>query len=87
MCGLELANMARITGPMVDAVRGNNPTAEMIYRLFEHYRDGDMESGLNMFDSTAVAYLLAPGALHHCGLLCGRRNRFPAHPRHDRLRP
>lgn len=60
MCGLELANMARITGPMVDAVRGNNPTAEMIYRLFEHYRDGDMESGLNMFDSTAVAYLLAP---------------------------
>ena len=60
MCGLELANMARITGPMVDAVRGNNPTAEMIYRLFEHYRDGDMESALNIFDSTAVAYLLAP---------------------------
>lgn len=60
MCGLELANMARITGPMVDAIRQNNPTADMVYRLFEHYRDGDLETGLNMFDSTAVGYLLAP---------------------------
>lgn len=52
--------MARITGPMVDAIRQNNPTADMVYRLFEHYRDGDLETGLNMFDSTAVGYLLAP---------------------------
>lgn len=60
MCGLELANMARITGEMVGAIRHNNPTAEMVYRLFEHYRGGDMETGMKMFDSTAVAYLLAP---------------------------
>ena len=41
-------------------IKQNNPTADMVYRLFEHYRDGDLETGLNMFDSTAVGYLLAP---------------------------
>ena len=60
MCGLELARSALITGEMVARIRDLNPTGQMVYSLFEHYRGGDMEKGQRMYDSTAVCYLLAP---------------------------
>ena len=60
MCGLELAQMATITGAMVGALREKNPTARMVCDLFEHYRGGDLENGMRMYDSTAICYLLAP---------------------------
>lgn len=60
MCGLELARSALITGEMVAKIRDLNPTGQMIYSLFEHYRGGNMQSGQRMYDSTAVCYLLAP---------------------------
>ena len=77
MCGLELANMARIKpAPMVDAIRQTRtPTADMVYRLFEHYRDGDLETGLN--SSIPPLWATCCGAellLHYGGLLRGYRN-------------
>ena len=60
MCGLELANTARITGKQVEQLRSVSPTGEMVYSLFEHYRGGDMETGQKMFDSTAIGYLVRP---------------------------
>ncbi len=37
-----------------------NNTGEMIYCLFQNYRSGSMKTGLRMYDSCAVAYLLCP---------------------------
>jgi len=37
-----------------------NPTGDMFYSLFKRYRGGSFSTGLKMYDSTAIAYLLAP---------------------------
>lgn len=35
-----------------------NKTGEMIYALFQKYRGGSLKTGLKMYDSCAMAYLL-----------------------------
>ena len=35
-------------------------TGDMLYHLFKNYRSGSFATGLNMFDSCAMAYLLEP---------------------------
>lgn len=41
-------------------IRQMNPTGEMICALFKKYRGGSFQTGLKMYDSTAIAYLLCP---------------------------
>lgn len=38
----------------------HNQSAEMFNAIFHHYRDGDMEHGVVMHDSCAIAYLTNP---------------------------
>ncbi|MDR2870890.1 MAG: ribonucleoside hydrolase RihC [Deferribacteraceae bacterium] len=41
-------------------LKGMNHTGDMIHALFQKYRGGSMKTGLKMYDSCAMAYLLAP---------------------------
>ncbi len=43
-----------------EMIKGMNKTGEMFYSLFKKYRGGSFSTGLKMYDSCAVAYLLQP---------------------------
>lgn len=60
MCGLDVGLKALIYYEQSLKLKETNKTGEMIYSLFSHYRGGSLKTGLKMYDSTAIAYLLAP---------------------------
>ncbi|WP_153731515.1 ribonucleoside hydrolase RihC [Sporosarcina obsidiansis] len=61
MIGLDVTNQALIGEEELSAaIKRGNKTAEMFNAIFQHYRDGDMENGVVMHDSCAIAYLLNP---------------------------
>src|SRR5699024_6300773 len=41
-----------------------NKTGQMIHSLFQHYRGGTMQTGLTMYDSTAIGYLIQHEMYH-----------------------
>ncbi len=43
-----------------EKIKDLNKTGTMIYHLFKYYRGGSMQTGLKMYDSCAIAYLLKP---------------------------
>ena len=43
-----------------EKIKEMNKTGDMMYYLFKKYRGGSFSTGLKMYDSCAVAYLLAP---------------------------
>lgn len=43
-----------------ERIKRMGKTGDMIYHLFRNYRSGSFVTGLNMFDSCAIAYLLEP---------------------------
>lgn len=43
-----------------EAIRKMGKVGDMAYHLFKHYRGGSFQTGLNMYDSCAIAYLLCP---------------------------
>ncbi|MBR3118642.1 MULTISPECIES: ribonucleoside hydrolase RihC [Oceanobacillus] len=60
MAGLDVGMKALVYPEDSEVLKGMNDTGNMIYHLFKKYRGGSFNSGLKMYDSCAVAYLLKP---------------------------
>lgn len=60
MCGLDLGIKAMIYDADCLKIKNQNKTGDMLYSLFSHYRGGSLKTGLKMYDSTAIGYLLNP---------------------------
>lgn len=60
ICPLEIGKEALIYPEISEKIKDLNPTGDMFYSLFKRYRGGSFSTGLKMYDSTAIAYLLAP---------------------------
>lgn len=62
MVGLDVGEIALLQAEDCQKMRKMNKTGAMLYELFDFYRGGkgSMETGLKMYDSFALAYLLDP---------------------------
>ncbi|MHC5248471.1 ribonucleoside hydrolase RihC [Enterococcus sp. LJL90] len=60
MVPLEMGSIAKIYPEESQKMANLNQTGQMLYSLLQHYRSGSLDSGLEMYDSTAIAYLLNP---------------------------
>lgn len=60
MAGLDVGMKALVLPEDSAKIKDMNKTGTMIYSLFKHYRGGSMQTGLKMYDSCAIAYLLKP---------------------------
>jgi non-specific riboncleoside hydrolase len=60
MVGLDIALQVLILPEESEQIKKMNKVGEMFYSLFSKYRGGSFNTGLKMFDSTAIAYLLRP---------------------------
>lgn len=60
MVGLDVGLKALVYPEDSEQLKEMNKTGNMIYHLFKKYRGGSMKTGLKMYDSCAIAYLLKP---------------------------
>ncbi|CQR48149.1 Non-specific ribonucleoside hydrolase RihC [Paraliobacillus sp. PM-2] len=60
MAGLDVGLQALVYPEDSEKLKTMNHTGNMIYHLFQKYRGGSMKTGLKMYDSCAIAYLLKP---------------------------
>ncbi|MFD3258252.1 ribonucleoside hydrolase RihC [Paenibacillus lentus] len=60
MVGLDVGLKALVYPEDSEQLKDMNETGRMIYSLFQKYRGGSMKTGLKMYDSSAMAYLLQP---------------------------
>lgn len=60
MVGLDVGWKALVYPEDSLKLKDMNKTGGMIYQLFQRYRGGSMKTGLKMYDSCAIAYLLKP---------------------------
>jgi non-specific riboncleoside hydrolase len=60
MVGLDVGLKALVYPEDSEQLKDMNKTGNMIYHLFKKYRGGSMKTGLKMYDSCAIAYLLKP---------------------------
>lgn len=60
MAGLDVGWKALVYPDHINKIKNMNKTGEMMYALFQNYRGGSMKTGLKMYDSCAMAYLLCP---------------------------
>lgn len=60
MVGLDVGLKALVLPQDSERIKDMNKTGAMAYCLFKKYRGGSFNTGLKMYDSSAVAYLLAP---------------------------
>jgi non-specific riboncleoside hydrolase len=60
MVGLDIGLKALVLPEDSEEIKTMNKTGEMAYCLFKKYRGGSFNTGLRIFDSTAIAYLLIP---------------------------
>lgn len=60
MAGLDVGWKALVYPEDSEQLKDMNETGRMIYQLFQKYRGGSMKTGLKMYDSCAIAYLLQP---------------------------
>lgn len=60
MAGLDVGWNALVYPEDSEKVRTMGMTGEMAYCLFKRYRGGSFNTGLKMYDSCAIAYLLCP---------------------------
>ncbi|AJS57667.1 ribonucleoside hydrolase RihC [Paenibacillus sp. IHBB 10380] len=60
MVGLDVGLKALVYPEDSEQLKDMNQTGRMIYQLFQKYRGGSMKTGLKMYDSCAIAYLLKP---------------------------
>lgn len=60
MAGLDVGLKALVFPEDSEKIRKMNATGDMMYHLFKKYRGGSFNTGLKMYDSCAVALLLAP---------------------------
>ena len=60
MAPLEVGLKALVYPQDSEAIKQMNQTGEMMYSLFKKYRGGTFQTGLKMYDSCVIAYLLKP---------------------------
>ena len=60
MVGLDVGLKALVLPQDSERIKDMNKTGAMAYCLFKKYRGGSFNTGLKMYDSSAIAYLLAP---------------------------
>lgn len=60
MVGLDVGLKALVYPEDSEKLKNMNKTGNMLYHLFSNYRGGSMKTGLKMYDSCAIAYLLKP---------------------------
>lgn len=60
MVGLDVGLKALVYPEDSKRLKEMNKTGNMLYHLFNNYRGGSMKTGLKMYDSCAIAYLLKP---------------------------
>ena len=58
MAGLDVGWKALVFPEDSLKIKAQNKTGEMLYALFQRYRGGSLKTGLKMYDSCAIAYLL-----------------------------
>ncbi|MBS6397679.1 MAG: ribonucleoside hydrolase RihC [Clostridiales bacterium] len=60
MAGLDVGLKALVYPEDSEEIRTMGKVGDMAYHLFKRYRGGSFQTGLKMYDSCAVAYLLCP---------------------------
>lgn len=60
MAGLDVGLKALVYPEDSEKIKTFNPIGDMMYQLFKKYRGGSFATGLKMYDSCAIAYLLKP---------------------------
>lgn len=60
MAGLDVGWKALVLPEDSARLENMNDVGKMIHSLFQRYRGGSMKTGLKMYDSCAIAYLLKP---------------------------
>ncbi|MBR2566262.1 MAG: ribonucleoside hydrolase RihC [Paenibacillus sp.] len=60
MAGLDVGLKALVLPEDSAKLEHMNATGKMLHSLFKRYRGGSMKTGLKMYDSCAIAYLLKP---------------------------
>ena len=60
MVGMNIGTKAVIKPHISKKVKEFNKIGNMFYSLFKKYRGGSFNTGLKMYDGTAIAYLLRP---------------------------
>ncbi len=60
MAGLDVGWKALVYPEDSEKIKMMGKTGEMAYCLFKRYRGGSFQTGLKMYDSCAIAYLLQP---------------------------
>ncbi|GHT69975.1 ribonucleoside hydrolase RihC [Spirochaetia bacterium] len=60
MAPLDVGWKALVRPEDAAKIKAMGRTGEMIYALLQHYRSGDINTGFEMYDSCAIAYLLRP---------------------------
>lgn len=60
MAGLDVGLKALVYPQDSEKIKTFGKTGDMMYCLFQKYRGGSFKTGLKMYDSCAIAYLLCP---------------------------
>lgn len=60
MAGLDVGWKALVFPEDSEEIKGMGKVGDMAYHLFKKYRGGSFSTGLKMYDSCAIAYLLCP---------------------------
>lgn len=60
MAGLDVGLKALVLPQDSEEIKEMSKVGDMAYRLFKRYRGGSFHTGLKMYDSCAIAYLLCP---------------------------
>ncbi|MEE0691470.1 MAG: ribonucleoside hydrolase RihC [Lachnospiraceae bacterium] len=60
MAGLDVGLKALVLPQDSEEIREMGKVGDMAYHLFKRYRGGSFHTGLKMYDSCAIAYLLCP---------------------------
>ncbi|MBU3137111.1 ribonucleoside hydrolase RihC [Clostridium gasigenes] len=60
MAGLDVGLKALVYPEDSQIIKTFGKTGDMMYSLFQKYRGGSFKTGLKMYDSCAIAYLLCP---------------------------
>ncbi len=60
MAGLDVGLKALVLPEDSEEIKNMGKTGDMAWHLFRRYRGGSFQTGLKMYDSCAIAYLLCP---------------------------
>lgn len=60
ICGLNIGPQASLPYEVSCRMRDTNPTGAALFSMLQHYRGGSLQSGLAMYDSTAIGFLAKP---------------------------